>query len=126
MFDLAFENVINVSVVSHPSSLQVPADLEVRRVSFCISTPNADAQTYKGSSRAPLLINSCEVDQQFPLEAQAQADTILSSFEYGYKRTYWEGCRHGYAVRGDLTDPKVKEGKEGAFKAAVEWFWDKL
>ena len=30
VFDLAFENIIKVAVVSHPSLLQVPVDLEVR------------------------------------------------------------------------------------------------
>jgi len=25
-------------------------------------------------------------------------------------------------VRGDLSKPEVKAGKEGAFKATVEWF----
>lgn len=23
-------------------------------------------------------------------------------YEPGYKRTYWEGCTHGFTVRGDL------------------------
>lgn len=75
-------------------------------------------------SKAPLLINSCEVDQAFPLEAQAQADAILGDgkFAPGYKREYFEGCSHGFAVRGDMSNPKVKAGKEGAFKASVEWF----
>jgi hypothetical protein len=75
-------------------------------------------------SKAPLLINSCTVDQQFPHESQAKADEILGDgkFEPGYKREYFEGCTHGFAVRGDLSDPKVKAGKEGAFKATVEWF----
>lgn len=25
-------------------------------------------------------------------------------------------------MRGDLSDPKVKAGKEGSFKATVDWF----
>lgn len=57
----------------------------------------------------------------FPLESQAKADEIFGKFEPGYKREYFEGCTHGFAVRGDLSDPKVKAGKEGAFKAAAEW-----
>jgi len=110
VFDLAFENIITAAVVSHPSLLQVPSDLE----------------KYVTTSKAPLLINSCTVDEQFPLEASAQADKIFAKFEPGYKREYWEGCHHGFAVRGDLSDPKVKAGKEGAFKSAVEWFIAKL
>ncbi|KAJ7102845.1 dienelactone hydrolase endo-1,3,1,4-beta-D-glucanase [Mycena epipterygia] len=108
VFDLAFEGIIKVSVVSHPSRLVVPDDLE----------------KYAAVSKAPLLINSCEVDQAFPLEAQAQADAILGDgkFAPGYKREYFEGCSHGFAVRGDMSNPKIKAGKEGAFKSSVEWF----
>ncbi|KAH7885747.1 Alpha/Beta hydrolase protein [Phlebopus sp. FC_14] len=111
-FDLAFDNIIKVAVVAHPSLLKVPEDLE----------------KYKVTAKAPLLINSCTTDQMFPTEAQAQADAILSggSFAPGYKREYFDGCSHGFAVRGDMSDPKVKAGKEGAFKATVEFFIEHL
>ncbi|CCM02586.1 uncharacterized protein FIBRA_04689 [Fibroporia radiculosa] len=106
-FDLAFENVTQVTVASHPSLLQVPADLE----------------KYLTASKAPLLINTCEVDQMFPPDSQAKADAILGDgkFAPGYQRTYWEGCVHGFTVRGDTSNPKVKAGREGAFKASVEF-----
>ncbi|XP_006459821.1 hypothetical protein AGABI2DRAFT_191660 [Agaricus bisporus var. bisporus H97] len=109
VFDLAFENLIKVAAVCHPSLLKIPADLE----------------TYLNKSKVPLLINSCTVDSQFPIPAQEKADQILGNgkFEPGYKREYFDGCTHGFAVRGDLSDPKVKAGKEGAFKATVEWFF---
>jgi len=105
-FDLAFKGLAKAVAVSHPSLLQLPEDLE----------------KYKTLAKAPLLINSCEVDSQLPIEAQAQADEILAEFAPGYKRTYWDGCTHGFAVRGDMSDPKVKAGKEGAFNATVLWF----
>ncbi|KAG6916187.1 hypothetical protein DXG01_008069 [Tephrocybe rancida] len=107
-FDLAFDGLVQAVATSHPSLLQVPADLE----------------KYLEKSKAPLLINSCTVDTQFPIESQAKADEILGNgkFAPGYKREYFDGCTHGFAVRGDLSDPKVKAGKEGAFKSTVEWF----
>ncbi|RDB15818.1 Protein AIM2 [Hypsizygus marmoreus] len=112
VFDLGFDNVIKVAATSHPSLLKIPDDLE----------------KYLATSQAPLLINSCTIDPQFPLEASAKADEILGDgkFAPGYKREYFEGCTHGFAVRGDLSDPKVKAGKEGAFKATVEWFLEYL
>jgi len=112
VFDLAFENIIKASVVSHPSLLKVPADLE----------------KYFSASKAPLLINSCTVDNMFPLEASAKADELFGDgkFAPGYKREYFEGCEHGFAVRGDISKPEIKAGKEGAFKSAVEWFIAKL
>ncbi|KZT43068.1 alpha/beta-hydrolase [Sistotremastrum suecicum HHB10207 ss-3] len=108
VFNYAFENKIQVSVTAHPSLLQVPADIE----------------KYLAVSKAPLLINSCTTDTQFPHEAQAKTDEILGDgkFAPGYKREYWKGCTHGFAVRGDPSDPVVKAGKEGAFEASVRWF----
>ncbi|KAG1839669.1 dienelactone hydrolase [Suillus subluteus] len=107
-FDLAFDNTIQCSVVSHPSLLKVPNDLE----------------TYFSKSTAPLLINSCENDRLFSAEAQAKADEIFGDgkFAPGYRREYFPGCTHGFAVRGDLSDPLVKAGKEGSFLASVEFF----
>ncbi|KAI6044451.1 hypothetical protein EDC04DRAFT_2865923 [Pisolithus marmoratus] len=108
-FDLAFENITKVTVVSHPSLLKVPEDLE----------------KYKQLSKAPLLINSCTFDQQFPKESQTEADRILGNgeqFTETYRREYFEGCTHGFAVRGDLSKAEVKAGKEGSFKAAVLFF----
>ena len=37
----------------------------------------------------------------FPKEFAATTDEKFANFEPGYKRTYWEGCDHGFVVRGD-------------------------
>jgi len=112
-FDIAFSPSYKESVkaiaVAHPSLLKFPDDFE----------------KYK-ETNVPLLINSCEIDQQFPLENQPKVDEILKGFAPGYKREYFAGCTHGFAVRGDLSDPKVKAGKEGAFTATVLWFLEHL
>jgi dienelactone hydrolase len=105
VFDLAFENIIHVSAISHPSLLK-PEDID----------------KYLAESEAPLLINSCETDSQFPKEFAATTDEKFAKFEPGYKRTYWEGCNHGFVVRGDPKNSVVAAAKEGAFKAIVEWF----
>ncbi|KAJ4473125.1 alpha beta-hydrolase [Lentinula aciculospora] len=106
-FDLAIEGIPKVVAIAHPSLVNVDEDL----------------QTYFTKSTAPLLINSCTIDPKFPLEAQVKADEIFvdGNFTPGYKREHFEGCTHGFAVRGDISDPKVKAGKEGAFKATVGW-----
>ncbi|KAI0685890.1 dienelactone hydrolase endo-1,3,1,4-beta-D-glucanase [Cytidiella melzeri] len=105
---LALKNESHVTVLTHPSRVAVPGDLE----------------KYKAESKAPLLINSCEVDPMFDSEAQKLADEVLGNGQFapGYERTYWEGCVHGFAVRGDLSNPKVKAGMEGAFLASAKFF----
>jgi len=106
VFNLAQEGTIKVGAVSHPSLLKIPDDLEDL-----------------AKSKAPMLINSCDVDQQFPKEACELADNLLGDGKYapGYNRVHWKGCVHGFAVRGDLGDPLVKAGKEGSFKETVAW-----
>ncbi|KLO06748.1 alpha/beta-hydrolase [Schizopora paradoxa] len=105
---LAQENAIKAGVFTHPSRLKVPDDLN----------------TLLEKSSVPVLFNTCEVDQAFPIESQAKADELLGDGKYkpGYLRTYWKGCTHGFAVRGDISKPEIKAGKEGAFKATAEFF----
>ncbi|KZT09825.1 uncharacterized protein LAESUDRAFT_734918 [Laetiporus sulphureus 93-53] len=103
---------------------QIPADLEVsicRLVSLLVALTRQ--KKYRDTFKAPLLINSCEVDTQLPKESQVVADELLGSgkFAPGYERTYWDGCTHGFAVRGDMSNPKVKAGMDGAFKATVDF-----
>ncbi|KAJ6584183.1 hypothetical protein B0H10DRAFT_2234612 [Mycena sp. CBHHK59/15] len=102
--DLAFNGVIQVSAISHPSLLVIPDDLK----------------KYRDVAKAPLLINSCTVDSLFPLEAQAQVDDILGGgkFAPGYQREYFDGCQHGFAVRGNMSDPKVKAGRRARSNGA--------
>ena len=106
-FDLAFEHVVKVVAVAHPSLLEVPDDL----VKF-------------KDTGIPLHINSCEIDPQYPVEKQKIGDEVLGNGTNkgpNYERTHWPGCTHGFAVRGDISDPRIKEGREGAFKATIEW-----
>ncbi|KAI0252938.1 Alpha/Beta hydrolase protein [Lactifluus subvellereus] len=102
--DLAFDNVIHASVISHPSLLE-----------------HKDLDTYIEKSRAPLLINSCEFDARFPEEFANLADEKFASFAPGYQRTFSSGVHHGFAVRCDPNDPIQKAAREYAFRASVEW-----
>lgn len=109
VIELAIEGELAAGAIAHPSRLQIPTDLERLAAS---------------GSKTNFLIHSCDFDRPFPPEAQAKADELLGDGKYqaGYKRLHWEGCSHGFAVRGDVSDPKVKAGKEGAFKATAELF----
>ena len=81
----------------------------------------------------------------FPKSMGEEADKKFANFAPGYRRTYYEGVSHGFAVRGDLvrfheafarvfrssfrvillpnvqSNPTVKAAKDDAFKEAVEW-----
>ncbi|OBZ68228.1 hypothetical protein A0H81_11842 [Grifola frondosa] len=62
-FYLAFKNESHATAIAHPSRLEIPVDLE----------------RYRDQSRAPIIIQSCDVDSAFPKEAQAIADEILGA-----------------------------------------------
>ena len=109
VFDLAFDNVIQVAVVAHPSLLK-PEDLDVRHpfVDILISLLSVfPSQTYIEKSKAPLLINSCELDEAFPKPFAETADQKFASFGPGYRRAHYEGASHGFAVRGDIVREHV-------------------
>lgn len=57
----------------------------------------------------PVLINSCPVDEQFPVEKALATDELLGNGQYkpGYERVHWEGCVHGFAVRGDIVSGRA-------------------
>ena len=59
------------------------------------------SQTYIEKSKAPLLINSCEVDERFPKPFADLADKKFANFAPGYQRTYGAGATHGFVVRCD-------------------------
>jgi dienelactone hydrolase len=107
VFDLAFDNIIHVAVVAHPSLLK-PEDLDVRKFADIIAyVLSISSQNYTGKSKAPLLINSCEEDNAFPKDFAEAADKKFASFAPGYRRTYYEGASHGFTVRGDLVRPRA-------------------
>ncbi|KZV65606.1 alpha/beta-hydrolase [Peniophora sp. CONT] len=106
VFDLVFDDEVHVAATSHPSLLSVE-----------------DLERYSSSTSVPLLINACEIDQVFSHDKQMKAKELFkdSDFKAGFSMPYFEGCTHGFAVRGDMNDPKVKAGKERAFVNTVEW-----
>lgn len=105
VFDLGFDNAISTSIATHPSMLECPGDFE----------------SYVSKSAAPLLLNTGGLDVYFPPKIYGTIDTIFEGFAPGYKRTLYEGCAHGFAVRGDISDPKVKQAKESAFEESIKW-----
>lgn len=96
-------------MIAHPSLLEVPEDLEALK---------------KVTPEIPMLFVTCTTDFMYGPDRQKIGDDILGNGTTegkGYKRVFYEGCSHGFAVRGDKSDPKVKFGKEDAFKQTLDW-----
>jgi dienelactone hydrolase len=72
--------------------------------------------------KGPLSLACAEVDQIFPPEKRAKTEEILAKTGVPYESRVFGGTQHGFAVRGDLTNPKHKYAKEAAFTQATLWF----
>lgn len=76
--------------------------------------------------KGPLFIAVGENDQMYPADMRHQTEAVLK--ELGetkgikYRQNLLHDVGHGFAVRGDISDPWVKFSKEQAFYDAVAWF----
>lgn len=65
-------------------------------------------------------------DSAYTKELRHQTEDIFKekadTLGFRYKCSLLHGVGHGFAVRGDISDPWIKLAKEQAFADAVEWF----
>ena len=61
-------------------------------------------------------------DRQIPEELRLTIDGIISKKPFPTKGKFYPGCDHGWALRGDDSDPKIKKEAADAFSEAVSWF----
>ncbi|ANB12887.1 protein AIM2 [Sugiyamaella lignohabitans] len=72
--------------------------------------------------KGPLFIAGAETDTIYTEELRKQTEATLKEIKATYFTTLASGVEHGFAVRGDITNPIVKFAKEKAFCDAVAWF----
>ncbi|KAJ8099824.1 Alpha/Beta hydrolase protein [Lipomyces tetrasporus] len=101
------KDMFAASASLHPGTLKLPADVENMSV--------------------PLAIGLGTEDQAVTKAAAATIESILEKttqetkgFEFELK--WYEGMKHGFAVRGDLQKEEVRKGVDDAKKQVVEWF----
>ncbi|GAM86528.1 hypothetical protein ANO11243_045420 [Dothideomycetidae sp. 11243] len=72
--------------------------------------------------RGPLSIAAAQTDQIFTEEKRKESEGILKQMEQPWQITLYSHTQHGFSVRGDVSDEKIKFAKEAAFEQAVVWF----
>lgn len=72
--------------------------------------------------RKPILISAAETDQIFPAELRHQTEEKLIEIKATYLITLFGGVLHGYAVRADVTDPKVKYAMNKTLQDQILFF----
>lgn len=70
--------------------------------------------------------NYQENDEIFTKELRQKTETKLAETKATYQINLFGGMEHGFAVRGDMKDPKQKFAKEQAFYQAIAWFREYL
>ena len=74
------------------------------------------------SVTGPVAVAYAEDDSMLLPPRRLEIEALLVPTHQAYQTTLYSGTHHGFAVRGDITDPEQKNGKEEAFLQAVRWF----
>ncbi|OLN96279.1 Protein AIM2-like protein 2 [Colletotrichum chlorophyti] len=91
----------SVAFAAHPSLLE---DAEIQAIT------------------GPASVAAAEVDSLMPTERRVEIENLLLQTKQPYSLALYGGTQHGFATRGDPSDPKQKFGKEEAFYQAVRFF----
>ncbi|KAK3985056.1 Alpha/Beta hydrolase protein [Cladorrhinum sp. PSN332] len=95
--------LVDCAFSAHPGMLSVPKD--VQAVSQPLSVANGDDDEFMGREKMGVLMRVLE-------EKGGEK----------YQVVVYQGAKHGFAVRGDYSDPKQREQREGSEDQAVRWF----
>lgn len=98
----ASEGLADVCAIAHPSFITIE---EVAAI-----------------GTKPLLISAAENDSIFPPELRHQSEAKLQEIGARYQLDLFSGVSHGFAVRGDTSDPVVKYAKEKVLLDQIYWF----
>jgi dienelactone hydrolase len=97
------QRLIDCGFTAHPSLLDVPEDIDGVTV--------------------PLSIAVGDVDMAMKADLVYKAKEILEKKKAGdHEVVVFPGAKHGFAIRGDPSDPKQKEFGDQAEVQAVSWF----
>lgn len=89
--NLTSDGVLLGGAIAHPSGVSIE---EVQQIT------------------KPILISSGDNDNAFNEELRNQTIHALTESKVKYQLDLFQGCDHGYAVRGDISIPQVKYAKE--------------
>lgn len=70
----------------------------------------------------PILISAAEEDNIFSAELRHSTEDTLSKLNLRYQLDLFSGVKHGFAVRGDISNPIVKYAKEKTLCDQIYWF----
>jgi dienelactone hydrolase len=63
-----------------------------------------------------------ETDELFPAPKRHETEALLKDMDIPYQITLYSDVDHGFALKADLSKPRIKFATESAFLQAVNWF----
>ncbi|KAK9238299.1 dienelactone hydrolase [Lipomyces kononenkoae] len=101
------KDVFAATAAMHPSMLKLPADVEGVSVPLAIGLGTKDHAVGKADADT--------------IESVLQKTTEkVKGFQYELK--WYEGMKHGFAVRGNLENEEVRKGIDAAKEQVIQWF----
>lgn len=70
----------------------------------------------------PILISSAETDPIYTVELRHATEAKLAEIKARYQTDLFSGVAHGYACRGDMSDPQVRYAAEKTLLDQIHWF----
>ncbi|KAK1992336.1 alpha/beta-hydrolase [Colletotrichum falcatum] len=84
--------------------------------------PTALKEAHLAGVKRPLLLSCSDNDAMFPTEARRKGIDVLQREGKVYQLQLFQGVGHGFAVKGDPSDPYQRWCKEQSLKAMIDWF----
>ncbi|CCC71694.1 hypothetical protein NCAS_0I00260 [Naumovozyma castellii] len=97
------DGLANCCAIAHPSFVSID---EIKAI----------------GNKKPLLISAAENDTIFPADLRHTTEDTLREIGARYQLDLFSGVSHGFAARGDVSDPVVKYAKEKALRDQIFWF----
>ncbi|CAI4054416.1 hypothetical protein SKDZ_01G0160 [Saccharomyces kudriavzevii ZP591] len=93
----------NAAAIAHPSFISIE---EIEAI----------------GSEKPLLISAAEEDHIFPADLRHLTEEKLKDIHAIYQLGLFSGVAHGFAARGDISNPAVKYAKRKVLLDQIYWF----
>ncbi|GIJ90423.1 hypothetical protein Asppvi_009377 [Aspergillus pseudoviridinutans] len=87
-----------------------------------IAHPSFVTKEELSAIQRPLSISAAEHDPIFTTANRHASEETLIGTGQEFQINLFSGVSHGFAIRGDLSQPRVRFSKEQAFAQAVSWF----
>ena len=117
------EGGLSAGFVAHPSFVTAEELGAIRRP---LSIAAAGEKTHSMEIRSRRILTLVDSDYIFTTEKRRESEDILMKLDVPWQITLYSDVEHSFAVRGDLSKPRVKWAMEEAFGQAVRWFMEHL